>query len=82
MSIKELEIDPIEASDLRRWLSDQNSRREPLSSGYQGAVYLYEGPSGQRIIKEALGSGLQYRIGRNRGYTPLLWAARRPVSGA
>jgi serine/threonine protein kinase len=65
VSIEELELDPIEASDLRRWLSDEHSRGEPLSSGYQGAVYLYEGPSGQRIIKEALGSGLQYRIGRS-----------------
>ena len=65
MSIKDLELDPVEASDLRRWLSDESSRREPLSAGYQGAVYLYEGPSGQRIIKEAWGSGLQYRIGRS-----------------
>ena len=65
VSIEELELDPIEASDLRRWLSDEHSRGEPLSSGYQGAVYLYEGPSGQRIVKEALGSGLQYRIGRS-----------------
>lgn len=58
-----IELDSEEASDLRRWLSADGSRREPLSSGYQGAVYLYDGPNGPRIVKESLGSGLQYRIG-------------------
>ena len=49
---------------MRCWLSAKDSLREPLSSGYQGEVYLYDGPNGFRIIKEALGTGIQYRLGR------------------
>ena len=54
-----IKLDPLEASDLRRWLSAVDSRPTPLSSGYQGAVYLYEGAMGPRIVKEALGRGPQ-----------------------
>ncbi len=64
MSPDPIKLNPDEASDLRRWLSLDDSRSTPLSNGYQGAVYLYESPFGPRIIKEALGSGLQYRVGR------------------
>jgi len=59
-----IKLDTNEASDLRRWLSAVDSRAKPLSSGYQGAVYLYEGPTGARIVKEALGRGPQYWLGR------------------
>jgi predicted Ser/Thr protein kinase len=59
-----IKLDPLEASGLRRWLSAVDSRPAPLTSGYQGAVYLYEGTTGPRIIKEALGRGPQYWLGR------------------
>ncbi len=64
MNKDSIELDSTEASDLRRWLSAEGDSRKPLSSGYQGAVYIYDGPDGIRIIKEALGSGVQHRIGR------------------
>jgi len=48
-----------ELAAIKRWLaSADDSRRNPLSAGYQGAVYLFEGPNGRRIIKEAADSGL------------------------
>jgi len=52
-------LSPEEQSDIERWLdSDDPSRTAPLSAGYQGAVYLYEGPNGRRIVKEPADKGL------------------------
>jgi predicted Ser/Thr protein kinase len=61
--MERIELDRQEASDLGRWLSAEGSSLIPLSAGYQGAVYLYKGPNGHRIIKKPLGSGLRYRLG-------------------
>jgi len=54
-----------EEAALREWLvSDADSRNTPLSAGYQGSVYLFEGPAGPRIIKEAIDTWPQRLLAR------------------
>lgn len=54
--------------ELLRWLHSGELTGEALiSSGYQGAAYLYEGSQGRRVVKAATGSGI---VG---------WARRRMI---
>ncbi len=48
-----------EQLELLHWLRAGKHAAEALiSSGYQGAAYLYEGSQGRRVIKAATGSGI------------------------
>lgn len=50
-----------QANAVRGWL--QNEREaDTLGSGYQASIYLYRGPAGEFVIKEALGSMLRRRF--------------------
>jgi len=45
--------------ELLQWLrSGEHSAEALISSGYQGAAYLYDGSQGRRVIKAATGSGI------------------------
>ena len=45
--------------ELLRWLrSGEHSAEALISSGYQGAAYLYEGSQDRRVIKAATGAGI------------------------
>ncbi len=45
--------------ELLQWLrSGEHSAEALISSGYQGAAYLYEGSQGRRVVKAATGSGI------------------------
>ena len=45
--------------ELLRWLrSGEHSAKALISSGYQGAAYLYEGSQDRRVIKAATGAGI------------------------
>ena len=51
--------------ELLNWLRAGKHTAEALiSSGYQGAAYLYEGSQGRRVIKVATGSGILGRVRR------------------
>jgi predicted Ser/Thr protein kinase len=46
-------------AELLRWLrAGEHASDALISSGYQGAAYLYEGSQGRRVIKAATGSGI------------------------
>ena len=45
--------------ELLRWArSGEHSAEALISSGYQGAAYLYEGSQDRRVIKAATGAGI------------------------
>ena len=45
--------------ELLHWLrSGEHTAEALISSGYQGAAFLYEGTQGRRVIKVATGSGI------------------------
>lgn len=50
-----------QAQEIRRWLQ-LNDSPDALGSGYQASTYLYRGPGGEFVIKEALGSTLRRRV--------------------
>ena len=55
----ELTLDQAEA--IRDWLQ-KDGPANTLGSGYQASIYLYRGPAGEFVIKEALGSMLRKRF--------------------
>ncbi len=60
--------DHVGDTELLQWLSSgEHSAEALISSGYQGAAYLYEGSQGRRVIKAATGAGI---VG---------WARRRMI---
>lgn len=50
-----------QAQDIRRWLQTRDPT-EAIGSGYQASIYLYRGPGGAFVVKEALGSMLRKRV--------------------
>lgn len=49
----------VENLELLHWLrSGEHTAEALISSGYQGAAFLYEGTQGRRVIKVATGSGI------------------------
>ena len=55
----ELTLDQADA--IRDWLQTDGPANT-LGSGYQASIYLYRGPAGEFVIKEALGSMLRRRF--------------------
>ena len=50
-----------QAEAIRDWLQTDGPANT-LGSGYQASIYLYRGPAGEFVIKEALGSTLRRRF--------------------
>ncbi len=51
--------DDAEQLELLGWLrAGKHAADALISSGYQGAAYLYEGSHGRRVVKAATGSGI------------------------
>ena len=50
-----------QAQDIRLWLQTRDPT-DTVGSGYQASIYLYRGPGGEFVLKEALGSMLRKRF--------------------